>query len=178
MDFVISTERLILRPPSMDDAERLFTLMSDNNLTRFLTWEPHSGIDNTQSVIQSLIEAQKNDRGYHWCVLHQSEIIGLVSLIDVRRKIRTWILNRAELSYWIGTQYQGKGFATEAAKAIVEFGFLNLGFHRIIVAHASKNVESEKICSKIGFSKYAYEHDAFAKENEWHDLVWYERINS
>jgi RimJ/RimL family protein N-acetyltransferase len=57
------------------------------------------------------------------------KLVGMASLIDVRRNIRTWTINRAELSYWIGISYTGKGFATEASKAIVEFGFNNLSLN-------------------------------------------------
>jgi ribosomal-protein-alanine N-acetyltransferase len=176
MNFKLKTERLFLRPPSIDDEEELYHLMSDSNLTRFLTWEPHTSIETTKSLIQNLIVAQQNDKGYHWCVCLTDEIIGLVSLIDVKRKIRTWTLNRAELSYWIGTHFQGKGYATEACKKVIEFGFSKLDFHKIIVAHAAENIESKSICKKLNFSQYAHEHDAFFKNDKWNDLIWYELI--
>jgi [ribosomal protein S5]-alanine N-acetyltransferase len=177
MTYNINTERLFLRPPELNDSIELFHLMSDTAITKYLTWEPHTSIETTKGVIQSLIDSQKQDRGYHWCVCLNNEIIGLVSLIDVRRKIRTWTLNRAELSYWIGSQYKQKGYATEASKAVIKFGFNNLGLHKVIVAHASENLESESICKKLSFTKYAHEHDAFQKNGHWHDLLWYELLN-
>lgn len=176
MNFEINTERLVLRPPSRDDVDRLFLLMSDNIVTQFLSWEAHSNIDTTKGLILSLIEAQRNDKGYHWCVWLDNEIIGLVSLIDVKRQIRTWTFNRAELSYWIGSNYQRKGYATEGCRSIIEYGFSRLDLHKIIVAHVTENIESQKICNKLSFTKYAYEHDAFQKNNKWHDLIWYELI--
>ena len=173
----IKTERLFLRPPGLEDARELFGLMSDTKMTRFLAWESHISIETTNAVIQSLMDAQQNDKGYHWCVCLDDKIIGLVSLIDVKRKLRTWTLNRAELSYWIGAQHQSKGYATEASGSVIKFGFEKLNLHKIIVAHAFENIESESICRKLNFSKYAHEHDAFQKNNDWHDLVWYELIN-
>lgn len=177
MNYDIKTDRLLLHPPSVDDINALYRLMSDEKLTLFLTWEPHTSIDTTKTVVQSLIESQKNDKGYHWCVCLNNEIIGLVSLIDVRRKIRTWTLNRAELSYWIGTKFRGNGYATEASRSIIEFGNNNLNLHKIIVAHAVENIESQSICGKLNFTRYALEHDAFQKNNRWYDLIWYELIN-
>jgi len=174
MDYKIKTERLLLRPPLVSDENRLFELMSDSSLTKFLTWEFHSSIETTRNVILSLITSQRNDKGYHWCACLENEIIGLVSLIDVKRNIRTWTLNRAELSYWICPQNQGKGYATEASRAVIDFGFSNLNFHKIIIAHARENIESKSICNKLGFKQYAHEHDAFNKEGKWHDLIWYE----
>jgi [ribosomal protein S5]-alanine N-acetyltransferase len=178
MNYKIKTERLFLRQPCMTDADRLFHLMSDAGLTHFLTWEPHKTVETTYTVVQSLIDSQDNDRGYHWCVCLNDEIIGLVSLIDVKRKIRTWTLNRAELSYWIGANYQSKGYATEASRGVLDFGFLNLNLHKIIVAHAKENIESKNICKKLNFNQYALDHDAFQKNNIWHDLVWYELISN
>lgn len=176
MNYFIHTERLLLRPPVKDDDKVLYELMSDDRLIKFLTWEPHTDIETTRNVINSLIASQQNDKGYHWCVCIKDKVIGIVSLIDVKRTIRTWTLNRTELSYWISPEFQGKGYATEASKAVVEFGLKNLNFHKIIVAHAAQNIESKSICNKLGFEQYAYEHDAFNKAGMWHDLIWYELI--
>ncbi len=176
MNFDLNTERLFLRQPTMDDLYELFLLMSDQKLTRFLSWEPHTNKDITKNVIRGLMEAQKNDKGYHWCICLHDEIIGLVSLIDVKRNIRTWTIDRAELSYWIATPHQGKGFATEACRSIIEYGFNYLKLHKIIIAHATENIQSQSICRKLDFVKYAHEHDAFNKSDIWHDLIWYEII--
>ena len=176
MNYIIQTERLVLRPPTLSDEERLFELMSNPKLTTYLTWEAHTKIETTKTVIQGLKTTQEDDKGYHWCVCLNNKIIGIVSLIDVRRKIRTWALNRSELSYWIAPENQGKGYATEAAKAAIDFGFKNLNFHKIIVAHAGENIESKRICDKLGFVQYAHEHDAFKKSEKWYDLIWYELI--
>lgn len=176
MNYEIKAERLFLRQPCLEDVNELFHLMSDEELIKFLSWEAHTNIETTRIVVQSLIDSQQNDKGYHWCICLNNEIIGLVSLIDVKRKIRTWTLNRSELSYWIGALNQRKGFATEASAKIVEFGFNQLNMHKIIIAHAVENVESKSICEKLNFSQYAIEHDAFQKNNKWHDLIWYELI--
>jgi ribosomal-protein-alanine N-acetyltransferase len=176
LNYTIITERLILKTPQTNDAEDLFTLMSDSKLTRFLAWEPHKDSETTLTLLTNLIAAQENDKGYHWCVWLENKIIGLVSLIDVKRKIRTWTLDRAEISYWIDFSHQGKGFATEASRAVLDFGFAKLNLHKIIIAHAVENKESESICKKLGFKQYAHEHEAFQKNDKWHDLIWYELI--
>ncbi len=176
LNYTIITERLTLKTPQTNDAEDLFTLMSDSKLTRFLAWEAHKNSETTLTLLTNLISAQENDKGYHWCIWLENKIIGLLSLIDVRRTLRSWTINRAELSYWISNDFQGKGFATEASKAVLDFGFEQLNLHKIIIAHALENTESGSICKKLGFKQYAHEHDAFQKNNKWHDLIWYELI--
>jgi ribosomal-protein-alanine N-acetyltransferase len=176
MNYNLETKRLILKQPEIRDVATLFDLMSRYVDTTYLSWEPHRSIETTENLIANLIEAQKQDKGYHWCIYHENKIIGIVSLIDVKRKLRTWIFNRAELSYWIAKPFTGNGFATEAAQAVLNFGFKDLSFHKIIIAHTSENIESQKICEKLGFAQYALEHDAFMKNQKWHNLVWYEIV--
>lgn len=178
MNFEITTERLYLKPPSLVNKDQLFDLMSKQVDTRFLSWKPHTEIETTIQLINNLIESQNQGKAFHWCVYLEDQIIGLVSLIDVKRQIRTWTLNRAELSYWLSNQYIGNGFATEASKVITDFGFKNLSLHKILIAHVKENFESEKICHKLGFVEYAYEKDAFMKNKKWHDLVWYQLLKN
>jgi RimJ/RimL family protein N-acetyltransferase len=176
MNLTLKTDRLLLRTPCMEDASELYELMSVPALTTYLSWEPHTAVETTKALLANLLAAQEHDKGYHWCVCENEAIVGLASLIDVKRTIRSWTLDRAELSYWIGVQYQGKGFATEACRPIIECGFTDLHFHKIIVAHAAENFESARICKKLDFTRYAHEHDAFKKNNTWHDLLWYEAL--
>ena len=168
----------MLRSPIPENITELFRLMNSQVDTTYLSWEPHSNIEITEKLVTNLIEAQKQDKGYHWCIHHEDKIIGIVSLIDVKRQLRTWTLNRAELSYWIAKPNTGNGFATEAARAVLNFGFHQLSLHKIIIAHSTENIESQKICEKLGFNKYALEHDAFMKNKKWHDLAWYELLNT
>lgn len=177
MNYQLETKRLVLMQPKMRDVDQLYALMRTHVDTTYLSWEPHTTIAITENLVANLIEAQKQDIGYHWCIYHENKIIGIVSLIDVKRQIRTLVLNRAELSYWIAKPFTGNGFATEAAQSVMNFGFKNLSLHKIIIAHCTENIESQKICEKLGFIKYAHEHDAFMKNKKWHDLVWYDHFN-
>lgn len=178
MNFEINTERLQLKPPTIHYTESLFNLMSKHVDTTYLSWEPHDNVKTTIELIENLTEVQSQEKSFHWCIFNKEQLVGFASLIDVRRKSRTWTIDRAELSYLIGNPYTGKGFATEASKAIIDFGFKNLLLHKIIIGHAEKNTESKRICEKLKFKQYAHEHDAFMKENIWHDLLWYELLKN
>jgi ribosomal-protein-alanine N-acetyltransferase len=174
--FHICTPRLTLRPPSESDAAELFPLVSDARLTKFLAWEPHRAIEETREMLKSLIQSQQSGAGYHWMVLANGRLVGLVSLIDVRRSHRTWTLDRAELAYWVGCPFQGLGYATEAARAVVEYGLQALRLHKIRVYHASDNPTSGRTVEKLGFRFVGEEIDAFCKEQEWHSLKHFEML--
>ena len=110
--YSLRTGRLVLRAPSPADVEALWPHVTDSRITEFLAWEPHPSKETTQTMLQALIEAQEQGRGFHWIVMQDGGVIGIVSLIDVRWVYRCWTLNRAELAYWIAPAHQGIGYAT------------------------------------------------------------------
>lgn len=174
----LQTRRLELRAVAIGDAQELSPLVSDQRLTRFLAWEAHQSFQETESMVTSLTEAHQAGMGFHWVVRHAEQIVGLFSLVDVRRQHRCWTLNRAELAYWIGTPHQGQGFATEAAAALVSFGFDALQLHKIRVYHAADNPASRRIIEKLGFRLVGEEQEAFQKDGRWHHLRHFELLVS
>lgn len=176
--FSLHTPRLLLRALEHGDANGLWPLVSDARLTTFLAWEPHRAEGETAELVANLMTAQQEGKGFHWIVIHAGEIVGLVSLIDVQRQHRSWTLDRAELAYWIGPCYQGRGFATEAAAAVAEFGFKDLHLNKIRVYHAADNPASGKTISKLGFRLVGEEREAFQKNGHWHHLHHFELLAS
>lgn len=176
--FLLHTSRLVLRPPREMDDEALAPLMADSRISTYLAWEPHKNVQETAAMITVLISAQAAGKGFHWIVEHQSHAVGLVSIIDVWRQHRCWTLNRAELAYWIAPEAQGKGFATEAATAVMDFAFSRLNFNKLRVYHAAENAISGRVVAKLGFCHVGVEREAFCKNARWHDLQHYEMLAS
>jgi [ribosomal protein S5]-alanine N-acetyltransferase len=174
----LQSERLILRAVAETDAAGFWPMVSDPNLPAFLAWEAHRSIDETSGMLAGLIDAQKAGNGFHWAIVHEDRIVGLVSLIDVKRRHRSWTLNRAELAYWIGVPFQRQGFATDAAVAVIGFGFAALGLHKIRVYHAADNPASGRTIAKLGFRFVGEEREAFQKNGQWHHLRHYELLKS
>lgn len=171
---VLRTPRLTLHPVAVEHAGALFPLMSDERMTSFLAWEPHTNPEETQKVLSALVRAQSEGAAYHWTVFEEDEVRGLISLIDVRRRHRSWTVNRAEIAYWVDPAHQGKGIATEATRAVVDTAFDNLGLNRLIVSHTSANAASGKIPAKLGFRFVGTERQFFCKGGVWHDMNHYE----
>ena len=175
--YVLKAPRLNLRPPHEKDVDELWPHVTDPRLTTFLAWEPHKSKQETLGMILSLKETHIHGKGFHWIARHEKEVIGVVSLIDVRRTHRSFVWNRAELAYWTRVDHQKQGYATEASEAIVRFGFDALGFHKIIVYNATDNPSSGKVAEKLGFRPVGIEQEAFCKEGQWHDLQHYEMLH-
>lgn len=175
-DCLLVTSRATLAPVADGDAEGLWPHVSNPAITDFLAWRPHADIAETLAMIAALRQARVEDRGIHWCLRVGGKIVGLVSLIDVRRSHREWTLERAELAYWLAPEAQGKGLATEACRAVLAFGFGAMGLHKIIVAHASDNPASGAVAARLGFRHRGHERHAFQKHGVWHDMEHYELL--
>lgn len=156
----------------------LWPHVTDPRITTFLAWEPHQNQHETLTMLKALIQGQKEGKGFHWLAMHEEKLVGLVSLIDVRRTHRAWTWNRAELAYWVTPEAQGHGFATEAARAVIDTGFARLALHKIIVYHAADNPPSGRVVQKLGFRHVGNEREAFCKHGLWHDLCHYELLAS
>lgn len=175
--YEIQTDRLLLRPPVPSDADELWPLVSDIRLTTFLAWAPHRVKKETVELIVALQKALLTENGFHWVAVHSGKIVGLASLIDVHRQHRCWTIDRGELAYWIGVPYHRNGFATEAAAAVMQFGFEKLKLHKIRVFHAADNPNSGRTIKKLGFKYVGQEEDAFQKDGVWHHLNHFEKIS-
>jgi RimJ/RimL family protein N-acetyltransferase len=177
-NFLLRTPRLLLRPPEQKDAETLLRLMSDARISTYLAWEPHKSLQETVELITALNSAQASGKGFHWIIENQGNTVGLTSIIDVWWQHRCWTLNRAELAYWISPDAQGRGFATEAATAVMKLAFTRLSFNKLRVYHAAENAISGRVVAKLGFRLVGTERKAFFKNNRWHDMQHYEMLAS
>ena len=145
---VIETKRLILRPMTVADAESAFTnWTSDPDVARFMRWELHKDISETREWLVSEEAFVESDRVYNWgFVLKETgELIGSGGLVFIESR------GMYELGYNIMKKYWGKGFATEAAQRIIDFGKNELKQGRFYCCHAKDNPASGKVMVKVGF---------------------------
>ena len=81
--------------------------------------------------------------------------------------------NSASLSYWMGLPFWNRGFCTEAAQAMIDFGFEQMGFHRIWAKHWAINTASGRIMEKCGMRKEGVMIEAEFRDGEFRDMVYY-----
>lgn len=85
--------------------------------------------------------------------------------------------DKAELAYWIGPPYQGKGYATEACAAVLDYAFSELKLNKVTVAHDSANDASRALIKRLGFREVGVEYRHFLKDGRWVDHVIYESLS-
>lgn len=158
----IETERLLLRPLLAEDAEGMFALDSDPEVHRFLGNQPIGSIEDAVKVI-AFVQEQYESLGIgRWAVLEKStsEFIGWSGL----KRITEPFLGMPfyyDLGYRFRTQFWGKGYATESAKAWVNEAFHNLQLPELFASTHLENHASAGVLLKCGFEEQApVEHDA------------------
>ena len=149
----LQTQRLILRALTVDDAAAINELLGDKQIaanTQLIPF-PYS-IDLAREWIEPQARIWQEGRAavFAICLANQSgkgSVIGVVGLeVDSAHE-------RGELGYWVGVSHWGKGYCTEAASAVIEFGFEQLGLHRIFAYHMIRNPASGRVMQKLGMSQ-------------------------
>lgn len=85
---------------------------------------------------------------------------------------------KAELGYWIGREFWNQGYCTEAAEAIVRFGFEQLDLHRIYAHHFSRNPASGRVMQKLGMTHEGHLREHVRKWDDFEDLELYGLLKS
>ena len=146
----IETERLIIRPWTKEDAPSAFKNWAADPLVQVPLAEP---VYENQEAVEALIErymaAFETEGKYRWAVeLKQTgECIGLIAFFFLNP-----VNEHGEIEYGLGREYWGKGLITEAAKAVIKFGFETLKLHRIQVSYKEYNKASFRVIQKCGFT--------------------------
>lgn len=169
MKIYAETERLILREIVPEDRHELFAIDSDPEVNIYLGKKPIQNIEQTDDIIQ-FIRKQYLDNGIgRWAMIEKSTntFIGWSGLKLVCELINEHI-NYYDLGYRLNKNSWGKGYATEAARATVNYGFNELNLNNIYAIADSQNSVSKHVLEKTGLSYV----ETFTYENTDHD--WYE----
>jgi RimJ/RimL family protein N-acetyltransferase len=143
----IQTERLVLRPFTLADAATVQTLVGDKDVASTTLHIPHPYEDGmAEAWIGTHQEGYNKGELVTFAIVLCTDnlLIGAISLT-----INQQYAN-AELGYWIGKPYWNQGYCTEAAKAVIRFGFDVVGVNRIHASHMKRNPASGQVMQKAG----------------------------
>lgn len=145
----VSTKRLILRRFEKSDADSVFRNWASDPEVQINYGEP---VYKTKASVSKLLDGYiaKYEKPYYyrWAVIEKAsgECIGQIAyfLVDPGNEF-------AEIEYCIGTKYQGKGYATEACKEIICYGFDQIDLHKVQICCRTANLKSRRVIEKCGF---------------------------
>jgi RimJ/RimL family protein N-acetyltransferase len=169
----IRTERLILRPFTLADAPRVKTLAGDRKIYETTLFVPHPYEDGMAEAWISTHQAGFYEgHGVVFAIcLASGDLIGAISLN------KAGFFNRAELGYWIGVTHWNHGYCTEAAKAVLEYGFKTLGYHKISARHFAGNLSSGRVMEKAGMKREGSLQDDVMKDGRYITVELYGIVN-
>jgi ribosomal-protein-alanine N-acetyltransferase len=166
----IETPRLTLRRLEVSDAEMMFrNWASDENVTRFLRWDAHQSIDETKNMVQQWVDSYQDDSTYYWGLyLKDGEMIGSIGIM-----ITSEYDCKGELGYKVGSRWWNQGYASEAAKAVIDYMFRNTDVERIDAVCSVNNSASGKVMEKTGMHYEGLLRNYYKTRDGFHDCTLY-----
>ena len=146
------SERLYFRPWTIDDAEALLELSSDERVGPRCGWMPHKTLEESREILGKILV---NDHTY--CIIEKAseKIIGNMGIDYVYEnddaEERVIVDDEKELGFWLGYPYWNKGYMTEAVKATIDYCFNELGMRKLWCGHFDDNHASARVQEKCGF---------------------------
>ncbi len=159
---MLETNRLFLRHFTDDDVDAVFAMRSDAEIMRFIR-EPQKKRDETLNWLR-LISGKWEDEKIGFCAVVEKKSGNLIGWCGLWRLKET---DEIEVGYAIAREFQGKGFAPEAAKACLKYGFDELSLDKIVAVAFPENLASQNVMKKLGMN-YDYTDEFYGR-----DLVHY-----
>jgi ribosomal-protein-alanine N-acetyltransferase len=166
----LQTKLLTLRPYTVADIPTLVPLIGAREVaaTTLRIPHPYSEADARDFIAATKEDLSTSNELRLAIIVRESD--GLCGGVGLRIEGDH---RRAELGYWIGVPYWGNGYATEAATAMVNYGFDKLGLHRIFAGHVANNLASARVLQKIGMRHEGCLQGHILKWGEFLDLELY-----
>jgi len=163
----VHSDRILLRPFALEDSATVQRLAGEYEIADTTLSIPHPYEDGmAEHWISGQGEQFQAGTNAVFAIVEKTslQLIGAVSLTIDKD------LHKAELGYWIGRPYWNKGYATEAARSIVDYGFKQLRLKRIVARHFVRNPASGKVMLKVGMVHEGTLRKDAIKWGEYEDL--------
>jgi len=167
----LRTQRLILRPFELSDAARVKELAGAREVALNTLLIPHPYPDGGAEEWINTHE-EKTAEGNYSFAIDDGQLVGAIGLHSKPE------FDRAEVGYWLGVPFWGRGYATEAVGAVIRFGFEELGLHRIYAGYFSRNAASGRVMEKNGMRCEGTLRQHVKKWNEYVDIIYYGILRS
>lgn len=152
----IRTSRLLLRKIRVEDYMDMYRYTSKEEVARYVTWNVHKNSDETRSVCQMWVDQYKDDNRYHWAIVFDNRVIGNIEIGKI-------IDTTAFAGWQLDSEYWNKGIMTEAAAAVRDYMFEEIGIERLNAGFILENIGSGRVMQKIGMKNVS--------SNEYYDKL-------
>lgn len=157
---ILTTSRLYLRPWTESDAESLYEYAKDPLVGPVAGWHVHTSVENSREIIRKVLAVPET---YAVCLKQDHIAVGSIGLmIGEKSNIAGLTDKEAEIGYWIGVPFWGRGLIPEAVRCMQQYAFETLGMTKLWCGYFEGNTKSWRVQEKCGFT-YQYT----LKDIEW-----------
>jgi RimJ/RimL family protein N-acetyltransferase len=139
---VLETERLVLRRPTLADVKAIARLANDRRIAQNTSRIPHPYAVSDAEIFIQFVAQQPRDTNF--VILRGDDLVGTIG-IDLGKP------DVPEIGYWLGVPYWGQGYATEAARAVIDYAFEEFGPPELRAGARVVNPSSRRVLEKCGF---------------------------
>lgn len=163
----LETDRLTLRKMVVADAKDMFEYSCKEDVTKYLTWNPHKDIYYTEDYLRYIASRYRVGDYYDWAIEYKEnkKMIGTCGFtrIDTYHDL-------AEIGFVLNPEYRGMELIPEAVKAVMKFGFKNLELHRIESRYILGNDASRRVMEKVGMQFEGVRRESMLIKGEYKDI--------
>lgn len=170
----IETGRLLLRRfEYADDAAMLKYWIADEKIQSMYSEPVYTTKEEIKELLTKYINSYEKEDYYRWAIVlkETGECIGQIAYFLVDNTSHF-----AEIEYCIGSAFQCKGYATEATKAVIDYGFREIKLHKVQISTMEMNPQSKRVIEKCGFTYEGMLRDYFYMSGEYVGRVYYSML--
>ena len=145
---ILETRRLVLRPWRETDAASLYEYARNPNIGPIAGWPVHTSIENSREIIRDVLAVDGN---YAVTVKPTDEAVGSIGLMVGPASNLLLPASEAEIGYWIGEPFWGRGYTPEATRELMRHAFEDLGMTTLWCGWFDGNDKSRRVGEKCGF---------------------------
>ena len=173
---IIETERLVLRRFEYADNDAMLkNWVADEKIQSLYSEPVYSTKAEVKGLLDKYIGSYEREDYYRWAVIEKAsgECIGQIAyfLVDSKNHF-------AEIEYCIGSDFQCKGYATEATKAVIAYGFNEMNLHKVQICTKTINAPSKRVIEKCGFTYEGTLRDYFYMNGEYVGRLYFSILRS
>ncbi|MBE6688334.1 MAG: GNAT family N-acetyltransferase [Ruminococcaceae bacterium] len=167
---VLETPRLTLRQLLPRDKDDMFEYAQNPEITKYLLWYEHENVQFTAKYLKYLQPRYRRGEYHDWAIVNNEEnkMIGTAGFVTFDTEN-----NAAEIGYVISHKYHNLGYATEAVKRIINFGFEELALNRIFARHIAGNDASGRVMQKCGMTFEGIQRSSMYIKERYRDIALY-----
>lgn len=142
----IKTERLLLRKIKESDYKDMYVFTVKEEVAKYVSWSVHKSVEETKALCKMWASEYSNNSRYNWAIVYDGRVIGSIDVVKI-------IDTTAIIGWQIDSTYWNKGIVTEAATAVRDYLFSEIGIEAIEAEYVKDNIGSGRVMQKIGMKE-------------------------